>query len=281
MSKDPAFLFYPKDWLEGTAELLPSEKGLFIDLLCHQHQKGSIPSDTIRLARIVGLSHEEFLTHWTELSKKFEPFGLPNGDRMVNRKLIEVTTERLDKGKKNRIIGIFAGLLKKEGLPFNKVKLVKEAFNPTDFMEFDTERLTERLSEWFIKRLKSIEDANANKDKIEEKGVQGEEKEEINLQAVLHTWQLDKDFQEAYAAYRVMLRVHHGSVWSQSQHEAAMRLLKDYTKQESMIALNKSVISNTKGLYPEKTKMNGYQNNNQAEPPKITIHEGFKPKNSQ
>ena len=58
--KDPAFLFYSKDWIEGTAELMPDEKGVFVDLLAHQHQKKGLPTDVNRLARLVGLSFEEF-----------------------------------------------------------------------------------------------------------------------------------------------------------------------------------------------------------------------------
>jgi uncharacterized protein YdaU (DUF1376 family) len=40
--KDPAFLFYPKDWITGTAFLTKTQKGIYIDLLCLQHQKGYI-----------------------------------------------------------------------------------------------------------------------------------------------------------------------------------------------------------------------------------------------
>jgi len=58
--KDPAFLFYPKDWISGTSEMLPNEKGIYIDLLCYQHQNSDLPNDTKRLSRIVGLGHDEF-----------------------------------------------------------------------------------------------------------------------------------------------------------------------------------------------------------------------------
>lgn len=43
--KDPAFLFYSKDFYEGTRMMLPSERACFIDLLIYQHQNGFIPSD--------------------------------------------------------------------------------------------------------------------------------------------------------------------------------------------------------------------------------------------
>ena len=43
MSKDPAVLFYTSDFLTGTTFLTYEEKGMYITLLCQQHQLGSIP----------------------------------------------------------------------------------------------------------------------------------------------------------------------------------------------------------------------------------------------
>lgn len=40
--KDPAFLFYPSDFLIGTMDMTDEEVGIYIRLLCRQHQKGSI-----------------------------------------------------------------------------------------------------------------------------------------------------------------------------------------------------------------------------------------------
>src|SRR4051812_35965729 len=110
--KDPAFLLYSKDWLEGTAELMPQEKGVYIDLLCHQHQKGDLPADTKRLARITGLAHDEFLLIWEHIKDKFETIG----ERTFNRKLNEVANERSTNAQRNRIIGLFSALLRREKL---------------------------------------------------------------------------------------------------------------------------------------------------------------------
>ncbi len=71
MAKDPAVLFYTKDWLEGTVDMFPEEKGVYIDLLCYQHQKGFLPKDTRRLARITGLSEEAFQKVWNQIKSKF------------------------------------------------------------------------------------------------------------------------------------------------------------------------------------------------------------------
>jgi len=50
MGKDPAFLFYSSDFLNGVADLTMEERGQYITLLCLQHQKGSLTQKTIRLS---------------------------------------------------------------------------------------------------------------------------------------------------------------------------------------------------------------------------------------
>jgi len=42
MAKDPAFLFYSSDFLSGTFTLSNEHKGMYITLLCLQHQKGRL-----------------------------------------------------------------------------------------------------------------------------------------------------------------------------------------------------------------------------------------------
>lgn len=44
MSKDPAFLFYPSDFLTGTMFMSNDQLGIYIRLLCSQHQHGGIIS---------------------------------------------------------------------------------------------------------------------------------------------------------------------------------------------------------------------------------------------
>lgn len=178
MAKDPAFLFYSKDWLEGTADLLPNEKGVYIDLLCYQHQRGFLPVDTQRLARLVGLSVTDFMEIWESLEPKFNR----TDDRMVNRKLSEVMTERSNKAAKNKIIGTFAAVLRLSDLSKKEYLEAKKAFKIEDFTDTPTELLTERLTEWLHKRLKSIEDVNANEDANED--VNKEEKEKLKNEII-------------------------------------------------------------------------------------------------
>lgn len=45
MSKDPAFLFYPADFMIGTALMTFEQKGKYISLLCYQHQLGHLSKE--------------------------------------------------------------------------------------------------------------------------------------------------------------------------------------------------------------------------------------------
>ena len=47
MGKDPAFLFYPGDWLGGTMGMTFEQKGAYIDLLMLQFNRGHMTKDMI------------------------------------------------------------------------------------------------------------------------------------------------------------------------------------------------------------------------------------------
>jgi hypothetical protein len=207
--KDPAFLFYSKDWLTNTAEYLPSEKGVYIDLLCYQHQNGSLPSDINRLSKMVGLSTEEFQKVWDVICKHFEPNGQPNGQpngvRLVNPKLNRVIGERAEKGKMNTITGTFAALLRKGKYDEKTYKELKMSFNPSEFMIYEKKNITERLTDWLHIRLKSIEDGDGNGneyivvDNIDDKEEE-EKKEKEEKKKKEKTWRTD------YKIYLAQLR---------------------------------------------------------------------------
>lgn len=56
MSKDPAFLFYPSDFLTGTMFMNNEQIGIYIRLLCSQHQHGGI-IDKLSFNSLVGDNH--------------------------------------------------------------------------------------------------------------------------------------------------------------------------------------------------------------------------------
>lgn len=47
MAKDPAFLFYPNDWLGGTMGMTFEEKGAYLELLMLQFNRGHMTTDMI------------------------------------------------------------------------------------------------------------------------------------------------------------------------------------------------------------------------------------------
>ena len=160
-SKDPAFLFYSKDWTDGTAEMLAAEKGVYIDLLVHHHQHDGIPTDLKKVARIVRMSEKEFLKIWKEISCRF----FEENGRFFNKKMLEVMGIRKEKSIKNKVIGTFASLLRLNTLKPEEYTFIRNEFKCDDWLKTNENELTERLTEWLQERLsirlKSI--ANANK----------------------------------------------------------------------------------------------------------------------
>lgn len=159
MAKDPAFLFYSKDWLEGTMELTADEKGVYVDLLAHQHQKGTLPSETKRLCKLVGMSEPDFIKIWDGIKQKFKP---TDNDRIHNLKLTGVVTERSENGRKNKIIGIFAVVVRQAKKSLELKAEAKKGFRVDDYLTVPDQLLTEQITEWFTKRLASLEDGDAN-----------------------------------------------------------------------------------------------------------------------
>lgn len=66
MSKDPAFLFYPGDWLGGTMGMTFEEKGAYLELLILQFHRGHMTSHMV--GQIVGHL-------WDNIEDKFKKDG--------------------------------------------------------------------------------------------------------------------------------------------------------------------------------------------------------------
>lgn len=69
MAKDPAFLFFPGDWLGGTMTLTRYHKGAYMDLLMAQFSVGHMTTQEIRHV----LGDKDFEEIWEPvLRKKFK-----------------------------------------------------------------------------------------------------------------------------------------------------------------------------------------------------------------
>ena len=161
MGKDPAFLFYSKDWLSSdTIEMSAAERGVYINLLAYQHINGSIPQDIEKIRKIAMCSdNENFYEIWKNISHKF----IKTVNRMVNQRLVQTVSERSKKAKKNRIIGIFASLIRQSNLTKKQTSIIKTMFNVDSFTDIEEGDITKRLTEWFNETVSdSFANANGN-----------------------------------------------------------------------------------------------------------------------
>jgi len=95
--KDPAFLFYPNDWLGGTMGMTFEQKGAYMELLMLQFNRGHMTSHMI--GQILGQS---FGQNWDAIKSKFEE---DENGHFFNRRLEEEQIKRkafTDSRKNNR-----------------------------------------------------------------------------------------------------------------------------------------------------------------------------------
>jgi uncharacterized protein YdaU (DUF1376 family) len=81
--KPPAFQFYAKDFIAGTATMSLQEVGAYVRLLCHQWDAGFVPSDPKERSRICACSLKQESELWRKVGKKFAP----HDDVFVNERL--------------------------------------------------------------------------------------------------------------------------------------------------------------------------------------------------
>ncbi len=156
MKKDPAFLFYSKDFYEGTRLMLPEERACLIDLMIYQHQNGGVPNDVKRLTLYCSGVSEEAIKSTLDIKFKLVD------SLWYSKKMSEVTSERSEKGRKNKLIGTFGHVVKKLNLSVKDEKYIKSKFDVAKMLQEESEWDSERLTEWCKNAIALIEDANAN-----------------------------------------------------------------------------------------------------------------------
>lgn len=117
--KDPAFLFYSKDFYEGTRMMLPEERAAYIDLLVYQHQHGFIPKDTKKLTLYCSGVCENSIKATLEAKFKLCEKGY------YNQRLRDVVDGRKEFAKKQSINGKVGQFWKNAKSKINS-KLYKE-----------------------------------------------------------------------------------------------------------------------------------------------------------
>jgi hypothetical protein len=118
MTKRPAMLFYPGDWLKDPAVrcLSLTSRAIWFDLLCFMfeaEERGSITATPKELARLVGATASQFRTFLIEARKTrlcdfdqqgvTEPHAQPNGNlTLTNRRMVRDEKARLDNADRQR-----------------------------------------------------------------------------------------------------------------------------------------------------------------------------------
>lgn len=107
MSKDPAFLFYSKDFYEATRTMLPKERACYIDLLIYQHQNEYIPNEIERISMYCSGIDEATLQATLQAKFKLCDKG------WYNERLFEVIEQRKAFGEKQSDNGLIGQFFKK------------------------------------------------------------------------------------------------------------------------------------------------------------------------
>lgn len=73
IQKSPAFSFYAKDFLTGTATMTLAERGAYVTLLAHEWDAGGVPGTASERARVLGCTAAKEKAIWLKLGSKFVP----------------------------------------------------------------------------------------------------------------------------------------------------------------------------------------------------------------
>lgn len=165
-NNDPAFLFYSKDFYEGTRMMLPEERACYIDLMIYQHQHGCIPLDLKRVLLYCNGINEATLE--ATLEAKF----VATLEGYVNLKLESVILERSEFSNKQSVNGTVGQFFKKAKALLSKKdymtlrELLSDNTNNQTFELIEGKEIDKAMLEaMLIALLKHLEDANGDVDK--------------------------------------------------------------------------------------------------------------------
>lgn len=160
MAKDPAFLFYPNDYIGGTMGLTFEEKGAYIELLMVQFNRGHMTSHMIeqvlghKFGQIFGRIEDKFVVDSDGLyyNKRLDEEKEKRQKFTNSRRNNKLGTNQHTKKEEN-ILGHMTSHMENENV--NKLSsIVKENFEK--FLQSQNKKLSDNQIELLAERLNSF-----------------------------------------------------------------------------------------------------------------------------
>lgn len=164
MAKDPAFLFYPGDWIGGTIHMTHLEKGCYFDLLMLQFHKGKFTE-----AHAKHMLNGSFDLAWPNIKDKFET----DGSYFWNKRLDFEKTRRANFTSSRRKNA--EGETVTEEKPVSKKK---KKINKSSTSEASAKHMQEHMPDHMDTHMEN-ENENKNVIKNEDKGGVGEKEDSV------------------------------------------------------------------------------------------------------
>lgn len=102
MSKRPWMPFYVADYIRDTRHLSPAQHGSYFLLILEYWQRGGLPQDEGQLARLAGMTSEEWMVERNTIAKFFEPgWKHPRIDKEIER-IEDISKKRALAASSNR-----------------------------------------------------------------------------------------------------------------------------------------------------------------------------------
>lgn len=257
MAKDPAFLFYSKDFYEGTRMMLPEERACYIDLLIYQHQNEIIPLEIKRVLQYCSGVSEATLIATLEAKFKRTESG------WLNSKLFEVSEQRKKHAEIQSENGKIGQFWKKAKHILNAKEyatLKKSLQNHTKTMMVALVSDLSFSDKATLKASLKHSIANAIGDEIENK-------DEIEKTIMPFDSQNFSDQWDQWKKYKK--KQHKFSYESIQSEQASLNELVDISEGVELVAIkiiHQSMAKGWKGLFPIKEHQNGNFNSSTGQP---------------
>lgn len=262
--KDPAFLFYSRDFYEGTRLFTPMERAAYIDLLIYQHQNGYIPNDLKRLTSYCVGCNKASLQAILKAKFKLSDEGY------YNERLMEVMGEREIFAQKQSINGAVGQFFKKAKSviclnDFLKLKEALKGVKNSELFEYlkDKKIIDKAMLEAMLKHY-AIANAivlNNSNNLAKEKGVKG------GKTFVPDYSTFKPEFQEAIKLWFDYKKEKGKSIKGQIELSRVEKKLENLSKEFSITAMaivEHSISNGYAGLFaPSKTITNNHEQSKQ------------------